>query len=381
VKKISTRPAAIALCAAAGLATSGCHTSGHTAVEPAPTVPAPAAPEVKPEPAWAQTAPLDLERIIQRAEPVEAAPIQAAPVAQPPAPAPPSAPAAPAESLPSMFEMGQHSPGMLAPIFATNIPAEAATKALPARVEDSAIALMGLLAQQIADPQTAWRACLAMAALDLVHPGSMPQVISPDLKGAAALTPEDIATADAVRQFLSELAALPPDTTPQARAAKLAQWAEQAAAAAPMRVTAAALCERVMGFGQYTPLNSGRFLQGRAQRAIVYIEVANFGHRPIEQTQTGDRWIVNLSQALQLYHDADGTLAWSRPEEEIIETSRNKRRDFYLVNDITFPPTLTIGAYRLKVIMRDKVSGQVEERVIPFEVVADAALAAGSASR
>ena len=90
---------------------------------------------------------------------------------------------------------------------------------------------------------------------------------------------------------------------------------------------------------------------------------------------------MNLSQALQLYHDADGTLAWSRPEEEVIETSRNKRRDFYLVNDITFPPTLTIGAYRLKVIMRDKVSGQVEERVIPFEVVADAALAAGSASR
>jgi hypothetical protein len=270
-------------------------------------------------------------------------------------------------------------PALMGPILPSNEPGfvpppPPPPKPLNEQIQVAAIALMDLLNQVPAvQPDKSWRAYLALAALDLVRPGSMPRIISPDLKGAAVLTPDQVATVEGVRKFLSELALVPADAPPSVRSAKIAELTAQITAAAPMRIAAAELCGRVMGYGQYIPLGTSKFLQGRPQRAIVYVEVANFGHKAVngEAGQGATNWAVNLSQTLQLYHDADGTLAWSRPEEEVMETSRNKRRDFYLVTDITLPPTLTIGAYRLKIIMKDKVTGQVDEAVIPFEVVAD----------
>jgi hypothetical protein len=55
-----------------------------------------------------------------------------------------------------------------------------------------------------------------------------------------------------------------------------------------------------------------------------------------------------------------------------VDTSRNKRRDFYLINRIELPSTLSIGRYQLKVIMRDLVSGAEAEAIIPIEIVAEA---------
>ena len=138
------------------------------------------------------------------------------------------------------------------------------------------------------------------------------------------------------------------------------------------------------GFGQFVPLPGNKFQAGKPVRAIVYTEVTRFGHRPLGEStarpagsSASDRWAVELSQGLQLYHDADGVLAWSRPMETVIETSRNKRRDFFLVHEITLPPTLTIGAYKLKIVLKDRVNGHEDQAIIPFEVVADPALASG----
>lgn len=140
-----------------------------------------------------------------------------------------------------------------------------------------------------------------------------------------------------------------------------------------------ALCTRVEAFGRYTPLGSSVLLAGRAQRALVYTEVENFAHQPMAQSAgavAGDaaQWVVELAQRVSLYH-ADGTLAWRTPEETLRDASRNVRRDFYLVQRIDLPPTLSVGSYNLKVTVRDLQSGATAERVIPLSVVADPDLA------
>lgn len=150
---------------------------------------------------------------------------------------------------------------------------------------------------------------------------------------------------------------------------------------AALRIATAALCTRVNGFGQYEPFAEYTFLAGRTTRMIVYAEVENFGHRAAHGddpgmetlTSTSSGYVaVELSQELRLWHDADGSMQWRKPEQTVIEVGRNKRRDFYLVQQVELPPTLSVGKYNLKVTIRDKVTGSVDERSIPIKIVADA---------
>ena len=185
-----------------------------------------------------------------------------------------------------------------------------------------------------------------------------------------------------LRALLQAAATVGPNDQPAA--ARLLD--EQAATLRPasgLTITRAALARRVTGFGQFTPFASSTFLVGRAQTALVYVEVDRFGHReitgqdgplPTAPDPAGEQWAVELAQELQLYHDADGVLVWRSPEQPTRDLSTRQRRDHYLVQRIELPARLTVGAYRLKVIVRDRVTDATAEAAIPIEVVADAAL-------
>ena len=151
----------------------------------------------------------------------------------------------------------------------------------------------------------------------------------------------------------------------------LQKSADEASAGLPLRITDARLCTRVTGFGDYVELGVNAFLAGRPSPVIVYTQVDRFGSR----ASAGGRQTVELSQELNIYHDADGAHCWKRPAQTISESTRTRRRDFYLTNAIELPPTLTIGKYRLKVTMRDVAGGSVAETTIPFSIVADPGLA------
>ncbi len=254
-------------------------------------------------------------------------------------------------------------------------------KPLDQKIDDQVISLIDLLKQQLLAGEMPWRNYLALAAMDALHPGAMPKVITPDQKGGNPLTADDRQAVESLREFFAGIAAIPPETGPDARADRMAELADRLLESRPMRIRSPALCSRVAGYGQFTPLPSSRFPVGHPIRAIVYAELSRFGHRPISESSPGaapgDRWIVELSQTLELYHDSDGLKAWSRPEERITESSRNKRKDFFLIHEITLPSTLSIGAYKLKVIMKDKTTGHQDEAIIPIEIVADAQAAAG----
>ncbi|MCB9838583.1 MAG: hypothetical protein H6813_04525 [Phycisphaeraceae bacterium] len=142
-----------------------------------------------------------------------------------------------------------------------------------------------------------------------------------------------------------------------------------------LSIPTAALCVRVDGFGQYEEFRSNTLLAGRTHRMIVYTELADFRSEPGTgpSGEIGRR--VRLRQDLSLYHDADGLLAWRKADQPIDEFSRNERRDFFLVQLIELPQTLTVGSYRLKVTVVDEVAGATAEAVIPIDVVADSGLA------
>lgn len=149
--------------------------------------------------------------------------------------------------------------------------------------------------------------------------------------------------------------------------------------AAPLRIPRAALCARVESFGKFSPLttNNDTFAAGRAIRAIVYTELDGFAARPARE---GDRLVpgapaseqisVDLQQSLALFQDSTGLRVWSRPAQNVVETSRNKRRDFYLIQQVELPRTLGVGRYNLKVTVKDRTTGAETEAILPISVVA-----------
>jgi hypothetical protein len=262
------------------------------------------------------------------------------------------------------------------------IPSETPPKPLDQRITEASMGLVDMLRQRAAetkDAGVARSAYLAMAALEVLKPGATQTVVSATGIGVP-LAGDDRVAVEAVRQFAAGLGA--PAAEKETLADRVESLAVELAGFRSLRVNAE-LCSKVTGYGQYVGLGTTKFLQGRPTKAVVYAEVSNFAHRGLSGTETAaaympdnpthDRWAVDLTEELRLYH-SDDVVVWARPEQGVVETSRNKRRDFYLVQTVTFPPTLSVGAYTLKVIVRDKVKNQVCEAAIPFEVVAEEAL-------
>jgi hypothetical protein len=132
-----------------------------------------------------------------------------------------------------------------------------------------------------------------------------------------------------------------------------------------IRIDTAALCTRVSGFGKYQAYSSNRFIAGEPIRAIVYVEVSNFQSR-----QRSAEQVVDLTQSLSLFSHADDLLVWHNPPRAVSETSKNARRDFYLIQQIELPRTLSVGRYNLKVTVADTHSGTTAQHILPIEVVA-----------
>ena len=149
----------------------------------------------------------------------------------------------------------------------------------------------------------------------------------------------------------------------------------------PLAIANAELCTQVDGFGVYAPVRTfeGRykFLAGRSHPVIVYAEIDNFGHRGATREATAG-FEVELNQQLTLFHagtpkvepDTD-LVAWRTESQQILDFSRRKRSDFFVVQIITLPKSLTVGSYRLKISIEDPITENRAEHVIDIDVVAD----------
>lgn len=232
--------------------------------------------------------------------------------------------------------------------------------------------LAALLQEQADRSDSPVSSMAALSALEMIERG-----VAPDPSSMPWLSARERELLSAFRDLFSEagarLASDPNDLLSvrgviEGLPGRLESWKR-------LSIPVATLCVRVDGFGQYEEFGSNTVVAGRAHRMIVYTELADFRSEAARGPSGESGRRVRLTQDLSLYHDADGLLAWREADQKIDEFSRNERNDFFLVQLIELPRTLTVGKYRLKVTLVDEVAGATAEAIIPIDVVADAGLA------
>lgn len=239
--------------------------------------------------------------------------------------------------------------------------------ASPAAVPRSREGLMEALVEQLAaETGAALPRAVVAAGLSLV--GADDQL---DPRLVAGLKPLDLEAAERVRDLLVRLRTVA--DTPGVRFDR--KTVDTAVAEAfgrqPVSIAHAELCRSVAGYGVYEPLNEGseadRFLAGQGNRAILYVEVEDFVPKKLDDSQRE----VRLSQELILYKEHDGLAVWHDGPTEVVDVSRNHRRDFFLVHMVDLPARLGPGRYRLKIRVTDPHGDTVDETTLRMLMVAD----------
>ncbi|MCC7389189.1 MAG: hypothetical protein IT431_10515 [Phycisphaerales bacterium] len=250
----------------------------------------------------------------------------------------------------------------------------------PLDLEDLYAKLHDALGRELGETSEPFRMAVAMVSLAAAQGKDPSTAVGAGTVAGDRLSPAERESALAIAGLLGSLLG-PEGSDAGERAAILREFGEQLSSTVGLQLPKAILCTRVRGFGKYEAFSSTSFLAGRPIRALVYVEVDRFEHGQVDRDSLGgleveEEWSIDLSQTLELYHEGEkAILAWKRPEEVVVETSRNKQRDFYLLTEITLPQTLTVGSYQLKVVVKDRVGEQQAEAFIPIKVVADPALA------
>ena len=137
-------------------------------------------------------------------------------------------------------------------------------------------------------------------------------------------------------------------------------------------VRSIALCSKVVTYGVYDEMVEERFVAGRSVPTIVYSEIANLQSELSEDA----RFVTRLRTRIELL-TVDGQSAWKHEEPEIVDQCRQRRRDFFIAQRVTFPPTLPAGDYVLKVYAEDKLSGRAGESTYPLSIQSALTVASG----
>lgn len=203
-----------------------------------------------------------------------------------------------------------------------------------------------------------------LAALALFDPA-----LKPTPEDMAKLEPTQRAHVERLQKALGVIAERLEAGDPFMQPDQLAEDFRRALGEQPLRIRNLQLCRRVKGFGIYESFENSTFLAGREQPVIAYVEIENF-HSEKNDTE----YSVKLTQELTLYNESDGLAVWQQQPVEIVDRSRNERRDFFVVQLVKLPARLTVGKYRLKIRMTDTLGGSIDETSVPLQIVADPAM-------
>jgi hypothetical protein len=191
----------------------------------------------------------------------------------------------------------------------------------------------------------------------------------PNLQALAGLPTEDreliCGVLDGISNFRSALRA-DNNMLLSKKISPLTDLADRLRAQADLSIPTLVLCKRVDGFGKYDPMDPPTFIAGKEQQAIIYCELANFSSKLDNEKK---QWQTEVTQEAVLYMES-GPQVWSDKTQTITDACHNRRHDFFLRTVVTFPNTLTIGRYLLKVTIVDKQSNRVAEASLPMQVVA-----------
>lgn len=146
----------------------------------------------------------------------------------------------------------------------------------------------------------------------------------------------------------------------------------------PITIRDVQLCRRVEAFGVYDAFETNTMMAGRVTPwRIVYVELDHFTSRQNVGSKVHQ---VRVTQEVTLY-DRDGLVVWRQPRAEITDESRNRRRDFFIVQLIRLPANLGVGEFNLKVTVTDLADGSQDEAMVSLKVVADPVMALSARPR
>ncbi len=205
-------------------------------------------------------------------------------------------------------------------------------------------------------------------------------VLSPDrqlqVDAIPGLTDQERELLSAMQTFYTNLGLeLAQSGDPEALPAAVAQLHSNLTKEPQLRLNHAALSSRVSGFGAYDEFKrneAGRyaFLAHSSQQAVVYMEVEDF----TSELNANGEWVTELSQQLVIFSDRDGIPVWRQQWQPVVDVTKIRRRDFYIVQVVTFPEQLSVGRYQLKISVRDEKSKAEAEASLDLEMVADPSL-------
>jgi len=132
-------------------------------------------------------------------------------------------------------------------------------------------------------------------------------------------------------------------------------------------VSQLALSPKVSGFGVYDVFPKNEFRLDEMPRILVYTELDHF-----KSVQEADgQYAVKLVQELSLYKAGgrDRNPVWTEQPVQVVDSVRNPRRDFFLVQVLRLPEKLDAGDYELQVKVSDLADGGSSVARVPVRIL------------
>ncbi len=145
----------------------------------------------------------------------------------------------------------------------------------------------------------------------------------------------------------------------------LLDMADRIRPVAPLAISNLAMCSKVDGFGNYEVVEA-RFASGREFSIAIYCELTGFSSRIGERAM----WETRLSQEITLV-DSSGQVVWKDGPSPVVDTCRNRRRDFFVARVIRLPGTLPPGKYVLHSRIVDQISREAAAGALEMALVGE----------
>lgn len=228
---------------------------------------------------------------------------------------------------------------------------------------DRFIAHLQREAEETGTFESQWRLRLTLLAMDRRDQArDLPQTLAAEEK---ELLSELVESAIVIRELVRNSAANAEDAVERLEALLRAL----ATRSDPV-VSGLAFCSKVTTFGVYDEMKEADFVAGRSIATILYSELRNFR----SQLNAAGLYETKLKTRVEVFSSA-GESIWSREEPEILDTCRNRRRDFFIAQRLNLPPTLPAGDYVLKAFVEDVNAGRATEATKRFSIAAPISVA------
>jgi hypothetical protein len=189
----------------------------------------------------------------------------------------------------------------------------------------------------------------------------------PAMADLSALSGEDreliAAVGDALANFRN-LVRNDPNPLGAEKARPFIEMADRIRSRTDLSVGSVNLCTSVKAYGNYDPIEPMQFLAGSPTLSVFYCEVDGF----LSQLNEKQLWESKLSLELRLYNES-GMQLWRAAPETVSDTSRKRRRDFFIAKKIQLRSNLAPGPYMLKATIRDLQANRVAESTLQVSIV------------